>query len=154
MREAAESSEPPASLAELLEEQYQVTEAFANAQTRLWNATTREKSSNEHGNSSRSNPSVASSNTSPAAAVQAHARSRQDVRNNLQALQYKLDGRHPQHLDLSRRVVKTIANNPSWHANGIPCIGADAASMLRANTVAMASLKASMVAVLQQEEGG
>ena len=47
------------------------------------------------------------------------------------------------HVDLSRRVIQTIRNNPSWHANGIPATSVD----MKTNMVALASLKASIARV-------
>ena len=47
------------------------------------------------------------------------------------------------HVDLSQRVIKTIYNNPSWHANGIPATSID----METNMVALASLKASIARV-------
>jgi hypothetical protein len=128
-------------LSELLEEQYQRTEAFANAQTRLWNVTTKSKNGN------------ASSLLSTSSAVRSHSKARRDVQEILKCLQENqgLKERHSKHFALSQRVIKTIANNPSWHANGVPNTHADPAAMLEANTVAMAALKASIASILQDD---
>ena len=47
------------------------------------------------------------------------------------------------HVDLSRRVIQTVRQNPSWHADGIPATSVD----VKTNMVALASLKASIARV-------
>ena len=120
-------------LKEILEEQYTVTENFANAQSRLLNASMTKSSEDEI------RSALASMN-----------KAKRSVRSCMQQLQEEDSLRaYPTHVSLSNRVVQTISKNPSWHSNGIP---SHATNILETNTVALATLKASITRILEMEE--
>ena len=120
-------------LKEILEEQYTVTEDFANAQSRLLNASMTKSSEDEI------RSALASMN-----------KARRSVRSCMQLLQEEDSLRaYSTHVSLSNRVVQTISKNPSWHSNGIP---SHATNILETNTVALATLKASITRILEMEE--
>mmetsp|Transcript_8200 Transcript_8200/g.22258 ORF Transcript_8200/g.22258 Transcript_8200/m.22258 type:complete len:137 (-) Transcript_8200:636-1046(-) len=113
-------------IVKLLEDQYRYVERYCNAQTALWNQCT------------SSNPT--------SHCVTSLARCLDAVRANFRALR-QLDARALQrHVEISRRVLQTIGNNPGWTAEGLP--SSSNVSSVAANTVALATLKASMEAVL------
>ena len=120
-------------LTEILEEQYSLTEDFANSQSRLLNVSMA-KSSDEEITS----------------ALVGMTKSRQRVRSSLERLHEEDFFRtYPAHVNLSNRVVQTIAKNPSWHSNGIP---SHVTNILETNTVALATLKASISRIIELEK--
>jgi hypothetical protein len=124
-------------ITQVLKEQYTLVEKYANAQSRLWNAT------------------MASSSSSPDDQVPIVVDNldtcRCRVRSNLERLQQQeeIQLRYPEHVALSHRVLQTIAGNPSWHPNGIPSHTKNA---LEVNTVALATLKASIARICELEQ--
>ena len=160
------------SMRELLNEQYQSVESFANAQIRLFNATVADASPG--GMTTRGGVLGGdnnANNTELAEATKNLMICRENVRSTLKRLQDELNNmeqeggeknnsaKHKillmqQHLSLSRRVIQTIFSNPSWHTNGIPSITTTSDgrnTSLETNTVALASLKASITRVLELE---
>ncbi|MGK3745360.1 MAG: hypothetical protein ACI90V_012221, partial [Bacillariaceae sp.] len=57
---------------------------------------------------------------------------------------------------LSRRVIETISNNPSWYSNGLPKPtdnnNNNNNNSLQTNTIAIAALKASIARIREIEE--
>jgi hypothetical protein len=125
----------------LLDEQYVCLEAFANAQSRLLN-----------GFSARAHPLREDEERSVEVedAVERIDSCRQKVQQNLQRLMAdeEFSKKHKSHVDLSLRVVRTIARNPSWGAMGIP---SHATGVLETNTVALASIRASISIIKELE---
>ena len=56
------------------------------------------------------------------------------------------------HIEISKRVIDTVTNNPTWHANGLPDTSGSSARWLQTNTVALASLKASIENISREIE--
>ena len=130
--------------ADLLDEQYRCLEAFANAQSRLLNAssftantTTRRRSKEEDG-------------MEVDQAVKHLISCRQKVQQNLKRFMAdeQFCKKHKAHLDLSLRIIRTIAKNPTWDGMGIP---SHTNEVLENNTVALAALRASICLTKDQE---
>ena len=140
---------------ELLDEQYIKVEAYANAQTRLYNASTTAKNANANGSSLGSfDDDDAEEELSSSPIIRALERledAKWNLRSNLENLrEASLSRMHSRHLELSGRVISTISTNPSWHANGLPDdAGRNTFSRqaLEANTVAIAALNASIARI-------
>lgn len=146
---------------ELLEEQYNVTEAYANAQTMLWNATQRQQN---HSDTMVNHAAETGGNSLPSttlisSSVQQHYDALREVQSNLQHLQQYSDNNsnnHPgkvlqQHVALTKRVLQTLAHNPcTWQSNGLPRQHATREESISNATVAMATLKASIARTLSQ----
>ena len=153
----------------LREEQYAVVEEYANAQTFLLNATTT-TTKTKSATSRLSSSSLSSSSDDDAIinAIERLDRARNNVRSNLKDLQeqeiqiqnnnnnsiqqqrYSMN-----HINLSKRVIKTISYNPSWYSNGLPKPTDDNynnTNSLQTNTVAIAALKASIATIREIEE--
>ena len=154
-------------IASLLQQQYVHVEEYCNAQTRLYNcAITNSSRLTSQSSSSTTTEMMALSmgltKSEPALAVAEISKTIELVREDLKILtnlinQKNDDGNNTMqnskrlcnmdilrsHVDLSQRVIKTIYNNPSWHANGIPATSID----METNMVALASLKASIARV-------
>ena len=156
----------------LREEQYAVVEEYANAQTFLLNATTT-KTKTKSATSRLSSSSLSSSSDDDAIinAIERLDRARNNVRSNLKDLQeqeiqiqnnnnnsiqqqrYSMN-----HINLSKRVIKTISFNPSWYSNGLPKPTDDnhnntiTTNSLQTNTIAIAALKASIATIREIEE--
>ena len=153
----------------LREEQYAVVEEYANAQTFLLNATTT-KTKTKSATSRLSSSSLSSSSDDDAIinAIERLDKARKNVRSNLKDLQeqeiqiqnnnnnslqqqrYSMN-----HINLSKRVIKTISYNPSWYSNGLPKPTDDnynTTNSLQTNTIAIAALKASIAAIREIEE--
>jgi hypothetical protein len=153
----------------LLEEQYTVTEAYANAQTQLWNIT-----QHQHQPSSQGILDDTTTTTERhsliSTAVQLHYDALRSVQDNLkQQLQFQhKNQRLEQHLELTQRVLQTLAVYPcSWHANGVPLSSSSSQQQQQqqqtssspsgggivvtnnSTTVAMAALRASISQVLE-----
>ena len=129
----------------LLEEQYRSAEAYANAQSRLYNAASwRGTGAGGSGDDDYDDDGLV-------AAAEDLARRREGVRSNLVLLkrhqQQRRDDHLEAHLSLSGRVAETLFSNPSWHRNGIPSSRAS----METSTVALASLKASIARVLESD---
>jgi hypothetical protein len=125
---------------ELLEQQYEYIEEYANSQTRLLNA-------------SMKNISVISEESQDLSlAVELHESCRRKIQSNWKRLIADRDfcTRHGPHLDLSKRVIQTVAKNPSWGCIGLPSHSDGA---LESNTIALASLRASMMRIKDIESG-
>ncbi len=119
---------------QILKEQYTLAKEYANAQSRLLNAT------------------IVNDDRQIALALKDLDSCRSRVRSNLlQQQEEEIPSSYPQHAALSQRVLQTIANNPSWHANGIPSYSQNNAT-LEINTVALASLKASISNICESLE--
>ena len=59
------------------------------------------------------------------------------------------------HINLSKRVIKTISYNPSLYSNGLPKPTDDnhnTTNSLQTNTIAIAALKASIASIREIEE--
>ena len=153
----------------LREEQYAVVEEYANAQTFLLNATTT-KTKTKSATSRLSSSSLSSSSDDDAIinAIERLDKARNNVRSNLKDLQeqeiqiqnnnnnslqqqrYSMN-----HINLSKRVIKTISYNPSWYSNGLPKPTDDnynTTNSLQTNTIAIAALKASIATIREIEE--
>lgn len=115
----------------LIDAQYQSVEALANAQSRLLNASLQRSSS---------------SAADLVAAIENLESCREEVRSIWRQLLADEDfcKRHKEHVDLSARVMKTVAMNPSWDSMGIQSHNN---GILESNTVALASLRASLARV-------
>jgi hypothetical protein len=124
-------------VSQLLKEQYDLVEEYANAQSRLLNATI------------VSSPSSGDDDQLSGALENLHS-CRCRVRTTMDQLQRddEIRQRHSAHVTLSRRVIQTIAQNPSYYSNGIP---GHTKSTLEANTVALATLKASISRICELE---
>eukprot|EP00980_Cylindrotheca_fusiformis_P001439 scaffold345_cov134-Cylindrotheca_fusiformis.AAC.50 len=121
----------------LLQEQYSFAEAYANSQSHLLNASVASSTS-------------ANDKDEIGSAVNALNESRNRCRSNLEALsEGQFQKLYPAHVALSQRVLQTIANNPSWQANGLP---SHVGSILETNTVALATLKASIDHISELEK--
>ena len=159
----------------LREEQYAVVEEYANAQTFLLNATTTTTTKTKTKSATSRLSSSSSSSLSDDAIINAIERldkARNNVRSNLKDLQeqeiqiqnnnnnnieqqrYSMN-----HINLSKRVIKTISYNPSWYSNGLPKPTDDNHSntntninSLQTNTIAIAALKASIATIREIEE--
>ena len=152
----------------LREEQYAVVEEYANAQTFLLNATTTKTKTKSATSRLSSSSSSSSSDDAIINAIERLDRARNNVRSNLKDLQeqeiqiqnnnnnsiqqqrYSMN-----HINLSKRVIKTISYNPSWYSNGLPKPTDDNynnTNLLQTNTVAIAALKASIATIREIEE--
>ena len=147
----------------LREEQYAVVEEYANAQTFLLNATTTTTKTKTKLSSSSSLSDDAIIN-----AIERLDKARNNVRSNLKDLQEQEiqiqnnnDNNIEQqrysmnHINLSKRVIKTISYNPSWYSNGLPKPTDDnynTTNSLQTNTIAIAALKASIATIREIEE--
>ena len=153
----------------LREEQYAVVEEYANAQTFLLNATT--TTTNTKTKSATSRLSSSSDDDAIINAIERLDTARNNVRSNLKDLQeqeiqiqnnnnnslqqqrYSMN-----HINLSKRVIKTISYNPSWYSNGLPKPTDDnynntiTTNSLQTNTIAIAALKASIATIREIEE--
>jgi uncharacterized protein (UPF0335 family) len=180
----------------LLEEQYSFVEEYANAQTFMLNATittTTTTTASRLSSSSSSSSSTSSSSSSDEAVIKAIERldkARSNVRSNMKDLQeqeeiqnqnhqiqnstkgYQQQQNHQRyytknHINLSRRVIETISNNPAWYTNGLPKPTTSSSSSssidnnnnnnnsnnsLQTNTIAIAALKASIARIREIEE--
>ena len=125
-------------IVQTLQEQNDSMERFANAQARLLNVS-----------SIRSFPSGDASDELHEALTTLH-----DVQNRLRQNMKQLKEDeffcklYPKHLALSQRVIKTIATNPSWHANGL---ASNSKGITEVNTVGLASLRASIEQITEAE---
>jgi len=131
-------------LTDLLDEQYRWMEAFANAQSRLLNAssfTVKTPSRTRH---------EEEEGIEVDQAVNHLISCRQKVQQNLKRFMAdeQFCKKHRAHLDLSLRIVRTISKNPSWDGMGIP---SHTNEVLETNTVALASLRASICLIKDQE---
>ena len=143
----------------LLEEQYAVIEEYANAQTFLFNVitTTTRKTGEQEVPSDDLSSFGDTTDSSTIKALERLDEARTNVRSNFKSLREDacIKERHSVHIDLSRRVIETISNNPSWHANGLPTptAGNNGGGMegLKTNTVAIAALKASIARIREIE---
>lgn len=119
---------------QLLEEQYVTLEEYANAQSRLLNASMKKSSSDTE------------NVTEISSAIERLEICRQKVQSNLYRLLEDVDNstKYKEHIDLSRRAIKTIAINPSWCAAGIP---SHTEGVLESNTVALACLRGSIARI-------
>jgi hypothetical protein len=132
----AQESQAQQTITQIIEEQYAITEKYANSQSRLLNASMMTSQSYED-------------NDEVLMALKGISNIRNRVRSTFQRLeQDDFKDEYPDHVALSKRVIQTIANNPSWHAIGIP---SHSASVLENNTVALAALKASIARVNEME---
>jgi uncharacterized protein (UPF0335 family) len=179
----------------LLEEQYSFVEEYANAQTFMLNATitttTTTTASRLSSSSSSSLPSSSSSSDEAVInAIERLDKARSNVRSNMKDLQeqeeiqnqnhqiqnstkgYQQQQNHQRyytknHINLSRRVIETISNNPAWYTNGLPKPTTSSSSSssidnnnnnnnsnnsLQTNTIAIAALKASIARIREIEE--
>jgi uncharacterized protein (UPF0335 family) len=167
-----------------LEEQYSFVEEYANAQTFMLNATitttTTTTASRLSSSSSSSLPSSSSSSDEAVInAIERLDKARSNVRSNMKDLQeqeeiqnqnhqiqnstkgYQQQQNHQRyytknHINLSRRVIETISNNPSWYSNGLPKPtdnnNNNSNNSLQTNTIAIAALKASIARIREIEE--
>lgn len=128
-------------LMELLEEQYALTENFANAQTRLFNSTRAQQGSTTQWDAKE-----------VAKAVSGLHKAKTQVRSNFECIlnDRAVAERYPEHIALSRRVLQTISRNPMWTSIGTSS-GSGNLDSFQANTVALATLNAS-IARLRIEE--
>ena len=112
-------------------------EDFANAQSRLLNATMAASSS------------VPSDSSSVQDAVREMVKCRDSVRSFLEQVEQDelINARYPEHISLTRKVIRTIHSNPAWHSNGVPNSTGD---ILATNTVALAALRASTSRICEQ----
>jgi len=141
---------PP--LLQLLDEQYICMEAFANTQSRLWNVssftvtTTNKTSSSSSSSLRRRQDDPTEEIVEQMTAVMGDWEScRQRVQMNLkQLLDDEFCRKHKDHIDLSIRVIKTIAKNPTWGTMGIPT---HTTGILETNTIALVALRASIAKV-------
>ena len=128
------------SLVELLDEQYTLTENYANAQTKLLNLT------RTHVGSTTTR--LDSGDIAMAGSGLYNAR--EQVRSNFECIQNhpSIAVRYPEHIALTRRVLQTISRNPTWAEIGIPIGNLDS---IQTYTVALATLKASIAQVQIRE---
>lgn len=125
-------------IVQLLQEQNDSMERFANAQALLLNVS-----------SARTSPSTAFSDELDDALSSLY-----EIRNRLRCNLKQLEQEelfckfYPRHLALSKRVAQTIAANPSWHPNGLP---SHTRGITETNTVALASLRASIERINEAE---
>jgi hypothetical protein len=138
------------SLSQLLDEQYAKTEAYTNAQILLFNVTVHPVSPSSDSDWDGTNDRQ--HHDAIASAVENLHNVREQVRSNLHSLQTNIDlqQRYPDHLALSRRILRTISHNPSWNSNGISSTGTSQ-DLLQINTVAMAALKASIANIIENQ---
>jgi hypothetical protein len=125
---------------ELLEQQYACVEEYANSQSRLLNASMKKISLGSEESQELS------------LAVEFHESCRRKLQSHWRRLIADSDfcTRHGDHLDLSQRVIQTVAKNPSWGCVGLP---SHSDGVLESNTVALASLRASMMRIKDIESG-
>ena len=123
---------------DLLKEQCNLLEEYANAQSRLLNVVIVTSSS-----------SIDDDKISSFLEDLDDCRCR--VRSNWKLLQAQdeIQLKYPSHITLSSRVLQTIAKNPSWHTNGI---SRETKSALEANTVALAAVKASVALICESNQ--
>ena len=135
---SADQSKPEDSLESLLNTQYHVIEEFANAQSQLFNVATKATvSTDTHDDIER--------------AVHNLAIRRTAVRSIMVKLSQneEIKERYASHIGLSQRVCRTILTNPDWSENGLPL---SSHLLLESNTVALATLKASMTEILSNSQ--
>jgi hypothetical protein len=131
--------ETPQNISKLLQEQYTFTEEYANSQSRLLNASMTSSASAADTDDDEIKSALNDLNTY-----------RNRVRSNLERLhQGDFHKLYPAHVALSQRVIQTIASNPSWHPNGLH---SHVKSILETNTVALATLKASIDRINEMEK--
>ena len=149
----------------LLDEQYALIEEYANAQTFLYNAITTTTSRTTSRRTKGQGPSLVGDD-STIKALERLDEAKTNVRSNFMNIRdyddtdIKERHWHSGHINISRRVIETISNNPcSWHANGLPTAvgnnnggGGIANEGLKTNTVAIAALKASIARIREMEE--
>ena len=120
---------------ELFEEQYSAVEEYANSQSRLVNAFLKK-------NSVETEEAI-----DVVLVMEQQDTCRQRLQENLHKLlqvpEYHMT-RYQSHVDLSCRVIQTIANNPRWTCMGIP---SHVDGILQSNTVALACLRASITKI-------
>ena len=124
-------------ITETLEEQYKLAENFANAQARFLNAWM------NHSSSARGTNSVV-------IAFEQLDQCRRRLRSNWRKM-HEDDAfriKHNHHIELSRRVIQTLSQNPAFGSYGFPRVSR---GTLEANTVALASLRASIALVKESE---
>lgn len=118
----------------ILDELYESIEAFANAQSRQLNA--------------YSNNITYESNE--ATDVSSEIEYLESCRQKMQMVwgrifrDEEMRRKYPSHLGLSARVIETVVKNPTWSAMGIP---SHSDGILESNTVALASLRASLAKI-------
>jgi len=125
-------------ISELLDEQYNNVEDYANSQSRLVNAFLKR------------NTMETEEGIDVAMAMEQQDTSRQRIQGNFRRL-FEIPEFHTKykpHMDLSYRVVQTISNNPTWHPMGIP---SHVDGILQSNTVALACLRASITKIKEIE---
>ena len=135
------------SYTDLLDEQYRCLEAFANAQSRLLNASSfTAKTTSRH----RPDDEAEEEGNEVDQAVKHLMSCRQKVQHNLKRFMddEQFCRKHNAHLDLSRRIIRTMAKNPSWDRVGIP---SHLNAVLETNTVALATLRASICLIKDLE---
>lgn len=127
-------------IGELLDDQYACVEAYANSQSRLLNA------------SMKNIPLGSEESHELSRAVELHECCRIKVQSSWMRMHANSDfcRRHLSHLDLSKRVIHTVAKNPSWGSIGLP---SHTNGVLESNTVALASLRASIARIKEIESG-
>ena len=127
-------------IGDLLDDQYACVEAYANSQTRLLNASM-----------TKILPGSDESHEL-ALAVEHHESCRRNLQSNWKRLTEDMEfcKRYRAHLELSQRVIKTVAQNPSWGCTGLP---SNFDGILETNTVALASLRASITRIRDGESG-
>ena len=125
---------------ELLDDQYRLTEKYVNCQTLLFNTTIVQQGSRANDGNA---PDVGK-------AVSAVHHAKYQVRSNFESIQNNaaIVKRYPEHIALTRRVLRSISNNPLWTTLGIPN-GNSVSS--ETHVVALATLKAS-IALLHMRE--
>lgn len=125
-------------IVEMLQQQYDSMERFANAQARLLNV------SSTHAAST----GVQSDDLDDAISSLYDVQHR--LRSNLKQLEQEETFRklYPKHVTLSQRVAQTISNNPSWRTNGLP---SHTKGITETNTVALATLRASIERINEAE---
>lgn len=147
------SQEPSGSYLELLDQQYALVEAYANAQTLLFNASANPNSAVLKQEDDNTFDEFSSLQQPIVAALERLEEAKWKLRSNFRDLHSHTTTKQQlrsQHLGLSERVIATIAKNPSWHLNGLPDDAGRnnfAQSALEANTVAIAALNASIARI-------
>ena len=162
---------------QLLEEQCELVEDYANAQTVLYNAITTNKT--RHNTTQGGSMSTTTATGGILRSLERLDETRTKVRSNFLRLReettttttntantvlerqqqqhrHYYDNMMDRHMGLSERVVGTISSSISWHANGLPApnSGGDDTILegLQSNTVAIAALRASVARI--REIGG
>ncbi|KAG7344751.1 hypothetical protein IV203_032282 [Nitzschia inconspicua] len=165
-------------LSDLLEEQYNVTEAYVNAQTLLWNAINQRIPENEYNNDGNNNNDTSSSinddhqddpSRLTVIAVKRQYQALRNVQMNLKRLhqhhqqqqQQQQQHRHQRqndtlsrHLALSKRVVRTLSHSPcSWQTNGIALPQPQSTRLLDPTTATSAASATVALAALKASIG-